>query len=763
MGRNTSRPAVNDLLAVALLLVNALLVAVAAGLLVADTAAGWRGPLEPVVAWGLACIALVAGAGIFLGAVGGLGSGGFLAMHAAILVFLAARHRRRGPEMRATWLGVARAWRDFFLRRDAAAVLAGMLLLVGLGLAALAALAQPVVYDALTYRLSRVGLWLQDGRIAHYATDDARVNYMPLVPDLVMAWLMDVFPDGYRLTGLAQTAGGALLILATAGLGRLTGLSRAASLGAAGLLLGMTNVATQFTSVHTDVFTAGVLAGAIYLWLAALRRGQGSLWGGLGAGLALGSKGTIFYLAPGVLLWVVWLGWQHPVSWPAWRRTLLAGLASAALFAGPVFWRNWRSYGGIFGPVDMVELHHGGKLSVRGHVDKLLLNSATFAAQLFDPNAEPWWWRDSARAAQNRLADLLPDADPYTFETFKRREWLHTIAGLSHPDADVASCGLLLPLFFAAGIVTALIRRRDATDRLVLLWGGGIGLFVLCLNGMVQWHPFIYRFLALAAPWLAVGAAWWMENQPGWLRRAAWALAAITTAATLWAATMQTFQVGWQAVVHPQRSMSYFIYDQWREWIARLPPAGTPLTVALPINRPLAAFCRINGGGVVQLARELAPGGGTAEEFLRDKSGWLVVPANRFVGMEGRVRARTYLYFGQDGRSPYSLAAYRRLVPGEEPEAMLYRSRRTIQPQGVTDDLLVRSWAGFARLRLHNPSAAVWKFSLLAPDDRQEGILAAGETREVSLRVPADAVAQVLVILTRQEASAGAPAVELLP
>jgi hypothetical protein len=754
---------VNDLFAFALLLVNALVVAVAAWLLVAGSAGEGRGPIEPVLAWALAVIGLVAGAGSLLGLAGWLGPGGFLALHAVVLAGLVWRHRSRWPATRATLGEVVRAWRDFFARGDGAAWLGGALLVLWLGLAGLAALAQPVVYDALTYRLSRVGLWLQDGRIAHYLTDDPRLNYMPVVPDLLMAWLTGVFAEGYRLTGLAQAGGGALLLLATAGLGRLTGLGRAAALGAAGLLFGMANVATQFTSVHTDVFTAGIFAAAFFLWLAALRRGQASVWGGIGAGLALGSKGTLFYFAPTALLWVLWLAWRHPLPWPAWRQTLLAGVVSVLVFAGPGFWRNWRSYGSALGPKEMVELHHGRGITASGHLEKLGLNLATSATQLLDPNAEPWWWRDATRAVQLNLAARLPTKDPYAFEGNNRRDWLQLIAGLRQPDADVVSCGLLLPACFAAGCLTALVRRRDPAGRLVLLWGGGIILFVIFLNGMLQWHPFIFRFLALAAPWLAVGAAWWLESLPAWPRRVAWALAATTTLATLWPATMETPQVGWQAVIRPERSSGYFVYREWRDWAARLPPAGSRLTVALPIDRPLAAFGRQLAEHTVQLQREASPAVRTAEQFLQDQPGWLVVPAGRFMGQEGRVQGRTWLFFGQDGRSPYSLAAYRRLLPGEEPAALLYRSLRTSQPPGVTDDLLVRSWTGSARLRLHNASGGTWKFSLLAPDDRQEGVLAAGETREVSLRVPADQVAQVLVILTRQGMAGSAPAVELLP
>ncbi|MDI1249660.1 MAG: glycosyltransferase family 39 protein [Lacunisphaera sp.] len=753
----------NDFPTVVLLIANAAVVAVAVGLLVRWLGPDVRGPLEPGLAWGLAGVALVAGAGVLLGAAGGLGAAGFFTAHAAVLVALGWGRRRHRAGDRAAFAGLLARWREIIAARDATAGLTAGLLAGWMVLALLAAFAQPVVYDALTYRLSRVGLWLQDGHIGHYLTDDPRLNYMPVVPDLMMAWLMGAGAEGYRLTGLAQAGGGALLLGATAGLARLTGLNRAASLGAAGLLFAMTSVGVQFTSVHTDVFTAGVLAAAFYLWWAALRRGHGSRWGGVGAGLAFGSKGTLFYFAPGALLWVGWLAWRHRAAWREWRRTLLAGLVGVAVFTGPVFWRNFQSYGGMLGPAAAVELHHGGRLTLAQQVEKLGLNLATSAIQLLDPNAQPPGLHSLARKLETTLALHLPTADPYAFENNNRREWIQHIAALENPDADVVSCGVVVPVFFLAGLLTAVGRRRQPAAGLVLLWGGGVMLFVVTMNGMLRWHPWIFRFLALAAPWLAVVAAYGIEGLSKWFRRGAWGVAGLAGLTACWAATMHTPQVGWSAAIRPERTLSHFIYQQWRDWTGSLQPTGLPLTVALPINRPLAAFCRLDGGGRVQLAHEIPPGPGTAEEFLRDKAGWIVVPAVRFMGREGRVHGRVYRNFGQDGHSPYGLAAYRQLQPGEKPPPLLYRSLRTNQPQGVTDDLLVRSWSGSARLRLHNPSAVIWHFALLAPDDRREGVLAPGEAWVVELRVPSDQVAQVLVVLTHQAAAAGAPSVELRP
>ena len=54
----------------------------------------------------------------------------------------------------------------------------------------------------------------------------------------------------------------------------------------------------------------------------------------------------------------------------------------------------------------------------------------------------------------------------------------------------------------------------------------------------------------------------------------------------------------------------------------------------------------------------------TAEAAVQDLDGWLVVPARHFSGHEGRVDRRLWFFYG-DRDSPFSLAAYRRLPPGD--------------------------------------------------------------------------------------------------
>ena len=657
MGPPLFRAPVNDAIALCRFGLDTLLTTGAAWLLMRTILPG-GGVLERLLGWGLALLLIVVASGEVLSWGGALGANGFLAAHAVAFFALAMGRRKSLAADKRARRELEREVAAHFRGRDAAAWIALSLLLIFATLVVLAALGQPVVYDALTYRLSRIGLWLQDGRIAHFATDDARLNYMPVAPDLVMAWLLGAHGNGFQWTALAQTFGGGLLLGATAGLARCTGLSRAASLGAAALLFGMANVVPQFTSAGTDLFTAGVSASSFYLWLTALRRGETSLLAGAGVALALGAKGTLFYLVPGALLWVCCLGWRQRAPW---RATLLGGALAALLLVVPGLARNWQSYHSLLGPVESVRQQHGGELSGSAHLRKLRLNLATTLAQLFEPNAQPPGWQTGSLRIAESLAARLPAADKYSFDELDRRANVQKVLRLPEPDADVASCGVLSVALLAAGFFGALFNRRREGAGTVLVWSAGVGLFVLTLYALLQWHPYSFRFWLLVAPWMTVVAAWGLESLPGLARKAGWMLAVVCSATIFWNSTLHTYQAGWPAAAHPERGLSFTVFSQVRQWTRSLEPTSAPLRVALPVNQPLAAFVRVGDGRRVELQR-LSALPATAEAAVQNLDGWLVVPVRQFAGREGRVEKRPWLFFG-DAASPFSLVAYRRLRP----------------------------------------------------------------------------------------------------
>lgn len=747
-----------------LLTTDAAIVGTAAWLLVRASGHGERGALEAGLAWLWSFVALIAGVGVILGMTGGFGVGGFLVGHALALGGLLLA--RRGL-LGADWA----AWRAFGRHNNPFRNLTGGERALGLalggillGLTMIAVAAEPAVVDALTYHLPRIGHWLQDGRIQIVGTADARLNFVAVLPDIVMAWLVGGTNQGFGLVVMTQAIGGIMTVGATVGLARETGLGRTPAILAGMLVLGMANVAAQFTAAQTDLFTTGVFAASFYLWLLALRRGETSMLGALGAGLSLGAKGTLFYLAPSAVLWVVWLAWRHRLSWPQWRRTLVVAVFGIGLFAAPGFVRNWRAYGDALGPVEWVKKHHQGFDSVAGQMRKLEWNLTSSLVQTLDPQSQPFGLATLSRGAGAALLERLPAKDPYTLDGLDRKKRLEQILALTYPDADAASFGGVPLLLLSLGSLLAVIAWRRESGRLVAVWSAGVVIFLLFFNFMQQWHPFAFRYFVLVAPWVAVVGAWGIEQLGRRWRWVVWTLVTLGAVDVTWRVTLWVHQGGWKSVVHPEGSMGYFVAAGWREWSQQLDRSEARFCLALPEERPISAFYRQEPWREVVFRPEPGRDVATAEEFVRGEPGWVIVPAVRFLGREGRVATSVWLFAGEEG-SLFSVAAYRSLGAGEEPPPVLYRKRRTVAGGAVSYDLLAKAGnAAPIRFALTNPGKLACGYVWASPLAQGRGRLAAGERTVVELKLP-EGVGEVKFVF---DAAAGSdvrsnpPSVELL-
>lgn len=698
------------------------------------------GLLELLTGWILCAVALIVTGGMVLGHLGWLSAIPWLGFNLLVLTACFLQRRGRWSE-------------DKCLLRQALTGLSGVerRLLIGiglflLGLGGMAASAEPLVYDALAIRLPRIGCWLQEGRICQVGTADPRLDYMPYGPDLLMAWLIGPFEAGWRPAVLTQWLGGCLLLVSTAGLARMVGLSRLAALGAAGLAGGLANVAPQFVSAHSDLFTAGVLAAGFFLWWRALTCGAPSVLGGIGAGLALGSKGTVFYLAPALLCWVIFLGWRARAGRTAWRATVLAGLVAVLFFAGPNYLSNWRQFGGPFGPADHVAQHHAG-----GFFVKIAANLPAMLLQLFDPASQPLplgkWLRDPALL----LAEKLDDSEALTWMNYRRQSTLRAIFQRERPDADVTSFGILPVLSFLAAAAIAL-RRASPHRHVILAFIIGLGAAYLFFAGMQRWHPFGYRYMVLAAPWFAVCMAWGLENAGRRPRHWGWAtmlLAALTVFTQL---NLTAYQTGWTAIVKPQHISTYSHMLSWAKWSAGLVSEGTPLAVALPYNRPLAAFFRQPDTRPIKLLQESDEA--TAELAARQFGGWIIVPAAQYLGREGSVLGRTWLDAG-DETSPFSLAAYRLLRENEPVNTILYRCRADRLANGRRWSLLIRPpSSGLCQIVITNPGPETVRLTATTPSAQNQWTAVAGQNLLAPVALATGQVSEVVLLLTGDAESA---------
>lgn len=738
---------VTDLLRLGRFLTDATATALAAWFLTCATSHASHRVLEAALAWSWCFLALIVGAGIVLGELGGFSAGGFLGIHVAVLAALVVARRHRLREDFAALQRLSGEARTFLNRPSPERNATLALVFVLAALTGIAALAETVVDDSLSYHLPRLAHWLQDQRIRILDTTDLRLNFVAFLPEVVAAWILGATSTGFPLLVLLQAFTGIMAVGATIGLARQSGLSRITALLAGAMLLGMGNVIAQFTAAQTDLFTIGLFATAFYLWVTALKRGHVSTLGVLGAGLALGAKGTVFYFGPTAILWVLWLGWQHRLPWKQWRRTLLIALAGILFFAGPLFIRNARAYGDPLGPSEWVKKHHAGFDSIPGLWQKLRDNLTASLAQNFEPNSQPWGLRTFGREVGTALANTLPEQDPYTLDNISRRHTLQqAVLDRTTPDADVTSYGFITLVLFGGSFLVAVATPGRAASRMVLGWGGGVIVFFVFFYGMHQWHPFAFRYLLLAAPWIAIVSATGIARLPRSLSVIVGSTTLVAAASVAWFITFNTHQAGWRSVVQPERSFSYAVASSWRHFTENLDRTSEPLRIALPDAGPIAGFYRQQPARTV----EFVPGAGaeakTAAELVGDLPGWVIVPASRFPGREGNVMAQTFLFLGNPVH-PASLAAYRRINASDTPQPVLYRNvpRRTT-PTQLQHDILIRAWrSGPVRLQLMNPAAAPLRYIIASPTGEIEGRIPAEEIHLAEITLPAETLTAVTI------------------
>lgn len=720
---------------------------ITAWLLVCASGHGRYGCLEVGLAWFWSFIALIAGAGVILGMTGGFGEIGFLAFHGTVLMGLVLVRRHSLAADFAAFGVAGRQARQFFSTPGSDRFLGLGLLVILAGLTVISAWAEPAVSDALGYHLPRIGAWLQDGKIrVLVGTTDERLNFMGVLPEIVMAWLVGSTREGFHMVVLAQAIGGIITIGATIGLARQSGLGRGASLMAGGLLLGMANVVVQFTAAQTDLFTAGVFAVSFYLWLMALRRGESSPLGALGAGLSLGAKGTLFYMVPSAMLWVAWLAWHHRLPWPLWRRTLLMAALGIELFALPGFVRNWQAYGSALAPEAWVKKVHPGFDSVSGQLHKVYWNLTSSLVQNFDPQSQPCGLRTISRTAGMALAKQLPAKDNYALPGFDRRPALTKILMGAEPDADETSFGVATLLLFSVGTLVALAQWQLRKGRLILVWSLGVAMFLFFIHAMQIWGPFGFRYFVLVAPWVAIVAAWGVEQLGRRWRLVIWTLVAASTLDVSWHVTAHVIQAGRTSITQPERSLEYFAAKGWREWSQHLDRSEEPFLLSLPEWAPIAAFYRQWPQRKVVFKPDPGKSMTTAEDFVRGEKGWVIVPATRFIGHEGHVAESVWLFGGEEN-TIFSLAAYRTLDPGEKPQSTIYREKRAATEKSVTIDLLVKTVSSEKTyLAIANPAKSACRYAWATQLAQNNGILVAGSHIDIEMPWPKDGLGKARIV-----------------
>lgn len=601
-----------ELAPLAVLALDTMLVVFVSGRVVVRLERGRRwGPSRRLLASGLVGLSVIVGSVTALGAAGQLSSVHLLLAHAALALLVGRDGRDRSSSGRRAGLvaavvlplaAVLAPWRALFDRtawrrggRAEAVVLAAILAVLVFYLV-LAVFTLPLNYDSNTYRLSRVGLWLQNGDVYHLETNDPRQNFTGQNADFAMLWLVSFFHRGYPLVGLVQFLAGVLACAAVWEMGAQLGMTRRYRLAGVAVLLGTPTASLQFFTSQTDLFGAGCLAAAMAFLLPALRERRAAYWilVGVGGGLALGTKATLLYWVPGLA--VVGLGW-------AWRErcpplATARGLALAAAVALPLFAFNallnqWEFSQPVAPATVVARTLAPAQVS---RADWRLGNLLVLGWQLVEPESNPWLPRAVSEAWSSAMAARLvatrPGDEVFASEIERGATWFSH--GLSE---DYASFGLLVALLGVGGGAMAGRRlfdprlRQVASEVGLLALGVAAYVVVACLyQTMTTLHQF--RYFCFVAPATAVVAAYGLSGVAG---RAGRALAFVVVAAQLATAVyvgVESRHHGWRALLRPQSAPNFPLWAEGRNAIEELGARPLRVGVALPRDSWLAPLLR---------------------------------------------------------------------------------------------------------------------------------------------------------------------------
>jgi hypothetical protein len=461
--------------------------------------------LGVVAAAGAAAMVLLAGASKVLS------PGVVVALEAAWIAASAALVARGGPSrLRPQWLERPRL-RPSALRRYPWQTAIAIIAVLALAWQLLVALVlPPFAFDALTYHLTIVATWIQEGDVSPTPLSLC-CAYYPANAELLFTWPV-LFAGTDALVDTVQVGFAVLGALAVAGIARSAGLPAGATTAAAGLFAVTPAVLTQAPTNFADVMVAACALAALHSLtrFAATGAPQRLLVAGLATGLVLGTKGT-------GIIWAATLvgiaGILGLLSWRSGRvtpRTALAGTAAflVACVALGGYWyaRNWIDTGN---PVYPFEARAAGVTVFEGPL------------KVDDVLTEPSAGQEQPRPVQV----LLSWAGDIDFWRQGSYEYQQRVGGLGPLWPWLA-----LPLLLPVGL--ALVRRRSPA--LILPIAVGV---VLAVQPYAWWARFTIPLMGVGALVIAAAEVWAPRL---WMRRA---IGAAALALALAGVVLSSFEV----------------------------------------------------------------------------------------------------------------------------------------------------------------------------------------------------------------------------
>ncbi|MDQ3441291.1 MAG: hypothetical protein M3478_13170, partial [Planctomycetota bacterium] len=395
----------------------------------------------------------------------------------ALLVTLAVLTRRATARRDV----VSDAWRRYL--REPIAI--GLTVILA-ALLVVAIVAPPNTWDAMTYHMSRVAHWSQNGSVATFATHNARQIHMAPGAEFVILHLQ-ILTGGDRLANVVQWCALVGCMVGVSVIARGLGAGSRGQLFAAALCASLPMAVLQATSAQNDLVAALWLASFIAIGLELRGSPHPRLLIaaiGLSIGLAVLTKSTTLLVLPAFSLFLLF-------AIPAPLRLRASGAAIVLLLAAVVnagyFTRNALASGSVLGPqaedVDGVAYRYTNDTVTPRTVTSNLLRNV--ALQFAMPS---WSWNKRIGEIV-RTAHFLIGADPDDPRTTVRGQRFHVSdAG----DREDQAQGVIVILLGLAAF-GALLRTNGEHRLLRLAYFACIVVSFVLFCAVLKWQPWHTR------------------------------------------------------------------------------------------------------------------------------------------------------------------------------------------------------------------------------------------------------------------------------
>lgn len=557
-------------------------------------------------------------------------------------------------------------------------------------------LTTPAIYDSLSYRLPRIANWFQNGSIAHFEVSDERQNWMPVVPDLMMAWIYSHNQIGFYGVQLAQFFGGLLALTSLYQLGRICNLSRVATLAGLLFFASLPSVFVQLMSSHTDLVTAGfTLAGIVYLQKS-LHVNRFSPLAGLAWALAFGSKGILFYWVIGLPYLLGYLIYRYRPSVRVLALHAVAFLGFSAVFFFPKHIENQVRYGNPFAETELMDQHHES-LSLSRSLQKTYRNAFSYLTQLNEPYSNHAIIRSYTTEAGIALAQQLPTDDLYLFDNSNRRATWRSMFDRVSSDSDAASFGVIQAVLMIVGMLL-LCASQGCVDSLLRHLGISVFLFLLYFCYKQNGHAYAFRYFVIIAGPLALVAMSCFERLPHAWRGRALVAVLILPVTNLFGIWINNSQLGYNNISQAHLMRDLIVYNGTKG-LARSAEASRLEVIYLDVDEQLLKAGFYSAGGAVR-------DGAIDPEAMDDTRG-LITSSSNLKQMMGLYDGRTlFMSLPNNVFQSYSLLS--RPAFGENPRPFIYGFDYTAGDQGFVETYSIYSnEAQSLTLELRNDSSGV--------------------------------------------------------